>query len=82
MRYGSVNVVLGPCVDVPFSELGALDDVDDFSGSSAEEVGGGGGSMTAGSGFEIGSGRAGIGSSAEEVSIVICFVIGGDCLNV
>lgn len=53
-----------------------------FSASGAAEVGGGGGSMTAGEGFEIGSGRAGIGSSAEEVSMVMCLVTGGDCLRV
>lgn len=47
-------------------------------------VGGGGGSMTegAGDGLDRGSGRAGIGSSAEDVSMVMCFVVGGDCLSV
>ena len=46
--------------------------------------GGGGGSMTdvAGDGFERGSGSDGIGSSDEEVSIVMCFVLGGDVLRV
>lgn len=46
--------------------------------------GGGGGSMTDGAsdGFDRGSGRAGIGSSAEDVSMVMCFVVGGDVLRV
>lgn len=46
--------------------------------------GGGGGSMTevAGDGFETGSGREGIGSSADDVSMVICLVAGSDCLRV
>lgn len=47
---------------------------------SAADVGGGGGggSMTvaAGDGFEIGSGRDGMGSSDEEVSMVMCLVVG------
>lgn len=54
----------------------------DFSASGVADVGGGGGSMTAEEGLETGSGSAGIGSSAEDVSIVICFVTGGDCLSV
>jgi len=42
--------------------------------------GGGGGSMTegAGDGFDRGSGRDGIGSSEEDVSIVMFLVTGGD----
>jgi hypothetical protein len=47
-----------------------LDGVD-LSGSEAADVGGGGGSMMAGDGFDIGSGRAGIVSSADELSIVM-----------
>ncbi len=35
----------------------------------------------AGDGFERGSGSGGMGSSAEEVSIVMCLVVGGDCLR-
>lgn len=74
---------LGPGVVGPVSKFRCLDGVDNFSGSGAEDVGGGGGgSITAGSGLEIGSGRAGMGSSAEDVSIVMCFVTGGDCLSV
>jgi hypothetical protein len=42
--------------------------------------GGGGGSMTegAGDGFERGSGRDGIGSSEDDVSMVMFRVTGGD----
>jgi hypothetical protein len=36
----------------------------------------------AGDGLDRGSGRAGIGSSAEDVSMVMYFVVGGDCLRV
>lgn len=36
----------------------------------------------AGEGFEMGSGREGIASSDDDVSIVICFVTGGLCRNV
>lgn len=51
----------------------------DLSGSGAEDVGGGGGSMMVGDGLDIGSGSAGIGSSADEVSMVMCWVTGGLC---
>lgn len=64
------------------SRLGGFDGVV-LDGSLA--TGGGGGSITdegAGDGLEMGSGSDGIGSSADEVSIVMCFVTGGDCLNV
>lgn len=47
--------------------------------------GGGGGSMTegAGEGLDTGSGKAGIESSAELVSMVMCFVgTGAPCLRV
>ncbi len=82
MRYGKANVGLGPGVDALVSTF-VDDDLDaDFSVSDAAEVGGGGGSMTAGEGLEMGSGSAGIGSSAEDVSIVMCFVTGGVCLSV
>ena len=61
-----------------------------FSGSlvvlvAAAAAGRGGGSITeetAGDGLETGSGKAGIGSSADDVSIVMCFVVGGDVLRV
>lgn len=48
------------------------------------DEGGGGGSMTdgAGDGLERGSGRDGIASSADEVSIVIFLVTGGEVLRV
>ena len=36
----------------------------------------------AGEGFDSGSGSDGIASSEDEVSIVMCFVIGGLCLSV
>jgi hypothetical protein len=36
----------------------------------------------AGLGFETGSGSEGMGSSADDVSIVICFVTGGVCRRV
>lgn len=52
-----------------------------FEDASVEVgTGGGGGSMTkgAGDGLEMGSGRDGIESSADEVSIVMCFVFGGE----
>jgi hypothetical protein len=59
--------------------VSALDVLD-----SDEVDGGGGGSMTegAGDGFERGSGRAGMGSSEEDVSMVIFRVTGGDWRNV
>lgn len=46
--------------------------------SDAGAAGGGGGSITdeAGDGFETGSGSNGIGSSADEVSMVMCLVGG------
>ena len=47
-------------------------------GSAADVGGGGGGSMTGAAGdcTEIGSGRDGIGSSGDEVSMVMCLVVG------
>lgn len=52
--------------------------------SAADVGGGGGGSMIGAPGecFETGSGRDGIGSSDDEVSMVMCFVVGGDCRRV
>jgi hypothetical protein len=80
-------VGLGPGVDEPVSRLTGFDEVPFFSESEAvvdaADVGGGGGggSITegAGDGFEIGSGNAGMGSSADDVSMVICLVAGGFC---
>lgn len=48
------------------------------------EEGGGGGSMTdgAGDGFERGSGSDGMASSADDVSMVMLFVVGGEVLRV
>lgn len=72
-------------VDDPVSEFGNLEGVADLSLSTAPvDDGGGGGSMTdgAGEGLESGSGSAGMASSGEEVSMVICFVVGGDCRKV
>lgn len=83
MRYGNAKVGLGPGVVAPVSRFSGF--ASDLSPSVADdEEGGGGGSMTdgAGDGFEIGSGRAGMGSSADDVSIVMCLVTGGDCLRV
>lgn len=62
---------LGPVVDAFASMLEGLDDVD-LSKSGTEDVGGGGGSMIVKDGLDIGSGSAGIGSSADEVSMVMC----------
>jgi hypothetical protein len=78
--YGSANAGFGPAVTEPVSEaelkLRAI--------GSEDGGGGGGGSITdgAGDGLESGSGSDGIGSSADEVSIVMCFVVGGDVLRV
>lgn len=79
IRYGKEKTGLG-AVDV--SRFRALE-VDVFV--SPEAGGGGGGSMTeeaAGDALVNGSGREGIGSSGDEVSMVMCFVTGGDCLKV
>lgn len=76
IRYGSVNAGLGPAeVDV-VSVLNVR--------PIGSDDGGGGGSMTdgAGDGFERGSGSDGIASSEDDVSMVICFVAGGEVLRV
>lgn len=76
IRYPNENTGLGPAeVDV-VSVLNVR--------PIGSDEGGGGGSMTdgVGEGLERGSGSDGMGSSADEVSIVICFVIGGDVLRV
>lgn len=82
--YGNEKAGLGPGVDDDVSFAAVFDGVD-VAGSPSTTVGGGGGSMTDGAGdgpFDRGSGSEGIGSSADEVSIVICFVGGGDCRRV
>lgn len=73
MRYGSEKAGLGPGVDEFTSRFELFD-------SLVAVEGGGGGSITegAGEGFERGSGRDGIGSSADDVSIVMFLVVGGD----
>ena len=73
---------MGPGFDAPASTEGSL-----FELPSADEteVGGGGGSIsvTVGDeGLETGSGRDTIGSSAEEVSMAMCLVDGGDVRSV
>lgn len=76
IRYGNENAGFGPAdVDV-VSVLNVR--------PIGSEEGGGGGSMTdgAGEGLERGSGSDGIASSADEVSIVMCFVAGGEVLMV
>ena len=83
IRYRSAKAALGPGVCTPVSRLKPLDD--DIEPSAVADAGGGGGSMTedgAGEGLDSGSGNDGIGSSADEVSIVMCFVTGGLCLSV
>ena len=82
IRYGKENAGLGPGVDAPVS---LTDDLDGVCPASETEEGGGGGSMTedtADGVFDMGSGRAGIGSSGDEVSSVMCLVSGGDCRRV
>ena len=80
IRYGSVNAGLGPD-GAP--EVSRVSDFGPETEASAE-AGGGGGSMTEGAGeaFERGSGRGGIGSSDEEVSMVMYFVEGGELRRV
>lgn len=76
IRYGNENAGLGPAeVDV-VSVLSVR--------PIGSEEGGGGGSMTegAGDGLERGSGSEGMASSADEVSMVMCFVTGGEVLRV
>lgn len=62
---------LGPTVDAFVSMLEGFEVVD-LSKSDTEDVGGGGGSMMVKDGLDIGSGSAGMGSSADEVSMVMC----------
>lgn len=80
IRYGSANTDLGPWPCTPVSKLSVLDEELDASAGT----GGGGGSMTdgAGEGSERGSGSDGMGSSEDEVSMVMFFVTGGDCRKV
>lgn len=70
----------------PGVEAGVSKD-SDFDGvlvASPEVFGGGGGSMDGAgeAGLERGSGSDGMSTSAEDVSMVMCFVVGGDCLSV
>lgn len=79
IRYSRENAGFGPGVDELVSPLVGVAPL----ASPAADDGGGGGSMTerAGVGFGIGStgsGRASMGSSAEEVSMVMWRVVGGD----
>jgi hypothetical protein len=73
------NAGFGPGDDEAVSPLGNVLPV-----STDTDDGGGGGSITETVGVDLdtGSGRESIGSSADEVSIVICLVAGGDCLRV
>lgn len=85
IRYGSEKAGFGPGVETFVSILGVFDVAE--GDSEGREAGGGGGSITeevegTGDGFETGSGKAGIASSAEDVSIVMFFVEGGDCRRV
>lgn len=78
--YGSAKAAFGPAVtDVVSEVVLRLRPI-----GSDEGGGGGGGSITegAGDGLESGSGSDGIGSSGDEVSIVMCFVTGGEALRV
>lgn len=80
------NIDLGDAAGAELLVDSAPDDlVLSEAASAGADVGGGGGSISwfvGGEGPETGSGSAGIGSSAEEVSIVMCFVTGGDCRRV
>lgn len=81
MRYGSANAGLGPGVDASVSTLRALDGV--APESDVVLAGGGGGSITDATvgDFSIGSGNGGSASSPD-VSMVMCFVGGGDWRSV
>lgn len=82
MRYGREKAGLGPGVE---ADVSTDSDFDGVLVASPEEVfGGGGGSMEGAgeAGLERGSGNDGMSTSAEDVSMVICFVVGGDCLSV
>jgi hypothetical protein len=82
MRYGSAKAGFGPVPDTAVSRLRGAVLVVGVGVST--ETGGGGGSITegAGDGLESGSGNAGMGSSADDVSMVMFFVTGGDVLRV
>lgn len=91
IRYGRAKAGLGPGVDALFSVAVAPFDEEVPSAAAAagtavveDGVGSGGGSMTdaAATGLETGSGREGMVSSAEDVSIVTCLVTGGDWRSV
>lgn len=77
--YGNANAALGPAVTDAVSEAALrLRPI-----GSEDGGGGGGGSITegAGDGLESGSGSDGIGSSDDDVSIVMCLVVGGEVLR-
>lgn len=84
IRYGRAKAGLGPGVDALFSVAVAPFDEEVPSAVVEDGVGSGGGSMTdaAATGLETGSGREGMVSSAEDVSIVTCLVTGGDWRSV
>jgi hypothetical protein len=75
------NAGLGPGVEALLSTADTFEADEELSGVG---MGGGGGSITegAGDGCETGSGSGGRASSVEEVSIVMCFVLGGFCRRV
>lgn len=80
IRYGRENAIVGPCVDELVSTSRGLGFGDEVGPAGSVVCGiGGGGSMTEwDSDFgTAGSGSDASASSAEEVSIVICFVGGG-----
>jgi len=72
------NAGFGPGVDELVSVLELLTEV--VCWSTDDDVGGGGGGSMAGelagTEFETGSGNEGIGSSEEDVSMVMCLVVG------
>lgn len=84
IRYGRAKAGLGPGADTLFSTAAPFDEAVPSAAAGAavveDGVGSGGGSMTDGAaaGLETGSGREGMVSSAEDVSIVTCLVTGGD----
>lgn len=82
MRYPSENAGFGPGIAALVSTVRGLEVAGDASGPA--DVGGGGGSMTGAGdeGLESGSGSDGMSSSAEDVSIVMCFVGGALFRNV
>lgn len=81
IRYGRAKAGLGPGVEALFSAAAPFEGAAPSAAALVEvSVGSGGGSMTEGvaDGLETGSGRDGMVSSADEVSMVTCLVTGGD----